>query len=556
MAKTRDKYNRHDLLKELNRLKIQEFGEHACPITRKQVFLYCNPKNTQVKRYRTFNIKKKNGGTREISAPYRTLHSIQTALNAYFKELYVPSDSAMGFVPGRSVVDNAGVHIGHNYVLNMDLKNFFPSISEGRVIARLQLPPFGFNKEIAQVLGGICAILVEEEGKENFVLPQGAPTSPLLTNAVCDSLDRKLRKLAYKYGLHYSRYADDMTFSSMHNVYQKDGDFMREVRKTIEDEGFTINESKTRLQKRGRRQEVTGLTVNEKVNVARQYVHELRCILHIWETYGYADAYARFYPKYKKEKGYIKKGEPVLENVIDGKLNYLKMVKGKDDKVLQKLFARYMALSPCIYSDKETDKGYQYVFVQSYTVEEFEKRFDTKILLKNSEKNTIIGFCEMFGRDKYVSVSKKTQEWLRDQSTLTTNKDGDSYVANALLPLCHITLCRQRAKNFWLLTQNEPKKTAIVKLNYQNVPLDDLLQVWDKDGLEAAADLFHKYCIGDVDTEQEKPKEKKKKKSGFFNFVDVSFDIESLVDIDELGVDSWDDLEIDDSISLGTIDLL
>lgn len=546
MTKTRDKYNRHDLLKELNRIKIQEFGENAYPITLNQIYLYCNPKNSQVKRYRTFNIKKKSGGTREICAPYRTLHSIQTVLNAYFKELYVPSNSAMGFVPGKSIVDNASIHIGHNYVLNMDLKNFFPSISEGRVIARLQLPPFGFNKEIAQTIGGICSIRIEEEGKENFVLPQGAPTSPLLTNAVCDSLDRKLRKLAYKYGLHYSRYADDITFSSMHNVYQKDGEFMQNVIKTIEDEGFTINESKTRLQKRGHRQEVTGLTVNEKVNVARQYIHDLRCILHIWETYGYADAYASFYPKYKKEKGYIKKGEPVLENVIDGKLNYLKMVKGKDDKVLRKLFARYMALSPCIYRDKETDKDFQYVFVQSYTVEEFEKNFNTKIILKNSDKNTIIGFCEMFGREKYISVSKKTQNWLRDQNKQNTIKDDDLFVANTLLPLCYITLCRQRAKNFWLLTQNEPKKTAIVKLNYKNIPLDELLQVWDKNGLDAAANLFHKYCIGDVDIEHEKHTEEDKKN----DIIDNSFDIESLIELYEQGVDSLYDLDFDDSITI------
>lgn len=503
MKKKRVEYNRHDLVNELNRLKISEFGPKACPITLEQIYLYCNPKNTRVKRYRTFNIKKKSGEPREICAPYRTLHSIQSALNAYFKEIYSPNDSAMGFAAGRSVVDNANVHVGHNYVLNMDLKDFFPSIHEGRVIARLQLPPFSFSKDIAQVIGGLCSIRIEDKlGNENFVLPQGAPTSPLLTNAICDSLDRKLRKLAYKYGLHYSRYADDMTFSSMHNVYQKNGEFMHEVREIIEGEGFNINESKTRLHKRGRRQEVTGLTVNQKVNVARQYVHEIRCILHIWKKYGYADAYARFYPKYKKEKGYIKKGEPILENVIDGKLNYLRMVKGKEDKVLQKLFAKYMALSPCIYCDKETDKGQNYVFVQSYSTEEFEKHFNTKIQLRISGKDNLIGYCELFGREKFISISKKTQQWLKNKSLDSITENGKTDILCNALSLCYITLCRQRAKNFWLLTQNEPHKTSIIRLNYQNIPLDHLIEVWDKNGLEAAANLFQKYCLGEISTEE------------------------------------------------------
>ena len=506
------------MIQELNRIKTEEFGDNSCPITMEQIYIYCNPKNLQSRRYRSFNIRKKNGGIRVISAPYRTLQSIQSALNLYFKEIYSPGESAMGFAPGRCVVDNAKIHIGHNYVFNMDLENFFPSISEGRVIARLQLPPFNFNKKIAQVIGGLCAIrIVDNDGNESFVLPQGAPTSPLLTNAICDSLDRKLRRIAYKYGLHYSRYADDMTFSSMHNVYQQDGGFLTEVRKAISDEGFKINDSKTRLQKRGSRQEVTGLTVNSKANVARQYIHELRCILHIWEKYSYADAYARFYPNYKKEKGYIKKGEPVLENVIEGKLNYLKMVKGKDDNVLQKLYSRYYALSPCVYSDKETDNGTQYVFVQSYSVEEFEKNFDTKIQLNMSTTGVIIGNCILFNQEKFISVSKKTQEWLLTNSQILSIEDRKTVVNNKELPLCYITLCRQQGKNFWLLTQNKPKKTTIIKPNYHNIPINEIIEIWDKEGIEKAADLFFNYSIGNLIIKHDEGESAQNNEDGFFN---------------------------------------
>ena len=129
------------------------------------------------------------------------------------------------------------------------------------------------------------------------------------------------------FGLHFSRYADDITFSSMHNVYQTGGAFRKELQRIITDQGFTINEAKTRLQKKGARQEVTGIIVSEKLNVTQKYVREIRNILYMWDRYGYNVAYSKFYPKYKEEKGHVKKGNPDLINVIDGKLMYLKMVK-------------------------------------------------------------------------------------------------------------------------------------------------------------------------------------------------------------------------------------
>lgn len=89
--------------------------------------------------------------------------------------------------------------------------------------------------------------------------------------------------------------------------------------------------------RRNERQEVTGVTVNEKTNVTRKYVREIRQLLYIWQKYGYNDAYSKFYPKYKAEKGHIKKGEPILENVLSGKLLYLKMVKGAYDTTYLKL---------------------------------------------------------------------------------------------------------------------------------------------------------------------------------------------------------------------------
>ena len=320
---------KQDLLTLLNDIKADELGDRAYPFTMRQLNFYSNPSSIpNSKRYHDFYIAKKSGGKRHISAPVNGLKSIQTYLNILFQSVYEPSPFAMGFASNRSVVDNAKIHIGQNYIFNLDIKDFFPSIPQARVWGRLQVKPFNFKQSLANVMAGLCCMKVVTEDYEKYILPQGAPTSPLLTNAICDNLDYQLSRLARHYGLRYSRYADDITFSSMHNVYQEDSPFMKKLFDVIKQQGFTVNQTKTRLQKKGSRQEVTGLIVSEKVNVRREYVEDVRNILYMWQKYGLNVAYHQFYIHYKKEKGHIKKGEPVLENVIAGKLYDLKMGKG------------------------------------------------------------------------------------------------------------------------------------------------------------------------------------------------------------------------------------
>jgi retron-type reverse transcriptase len=178
-----------------------------------------------------------------------------------------------------------------------------------------------------------------EKNKRN-VLPQGAPTSPILTNIVCQRLDFLLTGVAKRFGLTYSRYADDITFSSMHNVYQKDSDFINELHRIIAEQGFHIKESKTRLQKEGYRQEVTGLLVNEKANVQKRYIKQLRMWLYNWERYGYEKAYLFFLNDYFGDKGHNIDKKPNMLMVIAGKLDYLKMVKGADNPICVKLRGR------------------------------------------------------------------------------------------------------------------------------------------------------------------------------------------------------------------------
>lgn len=476
-----------DFVRLLNEIKSDEFGKSSSKITKGQLLHYSYYKIVP-NRYRTFHIKKKSGGLREINAPCRELSTLLYLLNILFKALYTPGSSVMGFAEGRSVVMNASMHTGHHYVFNIDLENFFPSIPQGRVWARLQLPPFKFPVEVAKVVAGLCCH-INEEGTQ-CVLPQGAPTSPLLTNAICDKLDRRMHGVARKFGLHYSRYADDMTFSSMHNVYQEGSDFRKEIKRIIEDQGFKMNDKKTRLLRDGQRQEVTGLTVNENVNLTRKYIRDIRCILHVWEKEGYEKAYAYFYAIYKKEKGYIKKGEPIMENVIGGKLNYMRMVKGERNAAYKKLLARFNKLQDVAFVDTETEPNKSFVYVSSYSMKEFKEYFRTPISMEISDNNNLVVKCQIGGKDKSLSVSKSTQKALCPN--LDQLNPGDC-VKSPLLDNCFVSLCVSMGKNFWLVTTSEMKRSRCFNILNANIDIDRLLDVWEKEGINKAAILFKEF---------------------------------------------------------------
>lgn len=400
--------SKDDLLALLNDIKADELGDKSYPFTMRQINFYCNPFSIpNSKRYHDFFIPKKSGGQRRISAPVNGLKSIQTYLNIIFQSIYEPSQWAMGFVPNRSVVNNAGVHVGQNYVLNMDIQDFFPSIPQARVWGRLKVKPFNFNQELASVIAGLCCMKVVTEESERYVLPQGAPTSPLLTNAICDKLDYRLSELARRYGLKYSRYADDITFSSMHNVYQKDSHFMRLLFHIIQNQGFSVNEKKTRLQKKGSRQEVTGLIVSEKVNVTRKYVEDIRNILYIWQKYGLATAYYRFMGHYKMEKGHIKKGDPHIENVIAGKLDYLKMVKGESDSTYIKLKSSFDSLLdvPSVGQPADSIK-----YLDTQSINDFEKILGTKVYITFSKSGKKFAYFFIDGVRHTAIISKNVED--------------------------------------------------------------------------------------------------------------------------------------------------
>jgi len=342
-----------DLLVILNIAKRILFGEKAIAFSIRQLNYYTLSKYKD-SQYKQSFIPKKSGGKRTITAPVKNLKHLQACLNFVLQVLFEPHDAATGFVPGKSIVDNAKEHVGKWFVFNLDLKDFFPSIDQKRVWACLQLPPFDLNtnperKQLANRLAILCCAPIEfiaEDGskEKRNALPQGAPTSPTITNIIAQKMDKRLQGVANRFHITYTRYADDITYSANKDIFQKDGEVVQEIRRIITGQNFVVNENKVRLQQQGFKQEVTGLIVNKKVNVPRKYTRQLRQWLYLWETYGHDKAYSFFLKDYLSDKGHLKKGLPSMICVIGGKLDYLKMVKGKSDSVFLKLNERYKKL--------------------------------------------------------------------------------------------------------------------------------------------------------------------------------------------------------------------
>jgi hypothetical protein len=244
------------------------------------------------------------------------------------------------------------------------------------------------RKKLASLLASICCTSMEVERKNSEgniekiiknVLPQGAPTSPIITNIVCQRLDYLLTGLANRFGLRYTRYADDITFSSNHHVYKSSGVFIAELKRIISDQKFELKESKTRLQKAGYRQEVTGLLVNVQPNVQKRYIKQLRSWVYIWEKFGYKKATSLILTAYLKDKGHVKSDKVKIENLIRGKLDYLKMVKGANSHLYLKLFLRFENL---FNNDLLSNHSSNSKFVLVRTIDRHE---DSEIVIKSTQ---------------------------------------------------------------------------------------------------------------------------------------------------------------------------
>lgn len=309
---------------------------------------------SSAKKYTVFDVPKKSGGTRQVSAPISPLKIIQHKLKQVLESIYIPKPATHGFVTERSIISNARLHKKRRYVLNVDLEDFFPSIHFGRVRGMFMGNPYRLNNEVSTILAQICC--------HNGLLPQGAPTSPVISNMICARLDAKLQQLAKEYLCTYSRYADDITFSTNRSKFPSaiarlsdigQVEIGDELSSMIEENGFQINSKKTRLQDRQQRQEVTGLTVNKYPNVQRRYVRQVRAILHAWKKFqldstaqNYFENHAKY--KYSNPETY----RPPFPKIVLGKIQFIGMVKGQHNPVYLKLLREFSRLAPEYYDSK------------------------------------------------------------------------------------------------------------------------------------------------------------------------------------------------------------
>ncbi len=292
--------------------------------------------------YTPNRIPKKKGGWREILVPEKELMKIQTNLNYYLQMAYtlIRPDCVHGFLirdfnrlNSRGIVSNARQHIGKAFLLNLDLKDFFPSISAKRIKQLLYADLDLFKKEdVANAVTLLCTY--------NGYLPTGAPTSPVISNFICLHLDKRLMAFCAERNITYTRYADDLSFSS--DDYFTD-ECINDLKKLIEKHHFKINEKKFRINSSKSKQTVTGLIVNNKVNVDRRYIRNIRATLHCWKLNGLVYSSSR-------HLGILDANEQQQQQFmakIKGQINFVGSVRGKTDVIFLRLKSEISRLTEC-----------------------------------------------------------------------------------------------------------------------------------------------------------------------------------------------------------------
>ena len=362
-------------------------------------YLFVKPLDSN---YKVFSISKKRGGERKISTPVTALKIIQRKLNIILSHIYNPKPSVHGLL-NRSIVSNAEAHSKKKYVFNIDLKDFYPSINFGRVRGMFMAYPYKLNPPVATILAQIC-ILKDE-------LPQGAPTSPIISNMICAKMDSELQLLAKEQRCNYSRYADDITFStslpkfpiSLAEINLKaEIEVGNKLRDIIQRNGFDINSNKVRLDNKFHRQSVTGLIVNKFPNVTRKFKNQIRAMLHAWDKYGIEKAQTEFEKKWKNKNRNPDFPYPRFEDVVKGKIEYIGMVRGRLNPIYKRFRKELKNLDPNIVIGIDSpleEIYYDYEFLLK--MKDHKKRgFELEKLLNKLFKLSGITTIESFKRNK------------------------------------------------------------------------------------------------------------------------------------------------------------
>jgi RNA-directed DNA polymerase len=291
-------------------------------------------------RYTQASIPKRRGGTRTLLVPERRLKFLQRKTLELLHQLHPPRAPVHGFIKDRSAISNASAHQTRPYLLNLDLRNYFGAITHRRVLGMLEA--VGLEEEVALAVCSICVTRNQ--------LPQGAPTSPILSNMVAYRLDRDLMNFAKAHRLRYTRYADDISLSSyaQPTALFKGGaplpgrvpveQLSAPLQSAILSNGFEINPEKVWFSGPKSRKEVTGLIVNEFTNVKRSFVRDLRAALYKVETMGLAPAEKDYQKRYKTGVS--------LEQVLRGRLEWIAQVRGRSFSAFRTLAKRFNVQFP------------------------------------------------------------------------------------------------------------------------------------------------------------------------------------------------------------------
>ncbi len=276
-------------------------------IGRRNLFYYTKHAD---RAYRALEIPKRSGGVRRLYVPCKELRRFQNIIRRNILAKLPVSPYAMAYCRGRHIAQNAQPHVGKRYLLKLDITDFFGSIRFDQVY-RAAFHTRYFPAQIGIMLTELCC------RKES--LPQGASTSPALSNLVMRNFDNNIGRWCKARGIAYTRYCDDMTFSADRPLY----DVYLKVKRMLEQEGFDLNEDKTHFITNASRQSVTGLTVNEKVNVSSAYKRRLRQEIYYALKFGPGESIMR-----GEHRDFIVDGKPDEER-------YLQHLLGRTQYVLQ-----------------------------------------------------------------------------------------------------------------------------------------------------------------------------------------------------------------------------
>lgn len=278
--------------------------------------------------YTDFSIKKRNGDERVISAPRTGLKYIQKRLSRKLQGIYYAKKSVHGFVADRNIITNAMKHSRKRFVFKVDLHDFFPTIHFGRVLGLFSSRPYSINRNVSILMAKIACY--------KNCLPQGSPCSPVISNMICALLDRQLSDLARKTGCYYTRYADDLTFSSNKKFFPEDVAVAdgavwypgQELERIITENTFQVNHEKTTMRTRSDRQVVTGIVVNDYPNIRRKSLKQVRAMLHDWKVCGLEGAAKRYNENFNLMNSKSKLVDSSrFKKILHGKLEHIRFVR-------------------------------------------------------------------------------------------------------------------------------------------------------------------------------------------------------------------------------------